>query len=453
MEYVNLDDVRPANYNPRKITNEKIEELARSIQINGFLIPIIVNKKNNIIIAGHQRCRAAKLAGLESVPAYFVDDVNTADEIIFNQIHNGTDFDISTSGEYSGKKERGFICAPESDFIISAFNPEITREIARILIKYGNVLQCVCDKTGKIYKGYNYVQAAKLLKIPVNLTIAEIKNPKLFLDEYGEFSYDALNKNTWVQGLAQLWRDDGEKDGRKKHRSVLYETDVIPYCEKNPWVHVLDFGCGKGFYIKKLKCEAHIGVEFYPNNGFAISRNKANKMIDNLNEHLKTFGRFDVVVCDSVLNSVDSVKAERSVMGCLNAFLKPGGKVFFSGRTYEGKAKTANFKQSQRDKMRLPFFDENHFSAIYRKGNWYYQKYHSRKEINDLCDSFAFKVDSHYHSGTWRVCATKEQDIPEDEQKRAIAFEFNLPLPGETCYNKSGETIDSFLMALKKERG
>lgn len=451
MNYVEIDEIKPAPYNPRRISEEKTKELAESIKVNGFLIPIIVNRKNKTIIAGHQRSKAAKLAGLKRIPARFVENVNIGDEIIFNQLHNGTDLDPVTGGEYTGEMVEGFSIASADDFHISEFNPEVVKEIARISIKYGNVLQCVCNKSGEILKGSNYVQAAKLLKIPVNLTISDIKDEKLFLDEYGEFYYDSLKKNTWVQGLAQLYRDDGEKCGKKKHRSVLYETDIIPYIDKNPWVHALDFGCGKGFYIEKLKCAVHIGCEFYPNNTTTVFTGKANKMIDGLINHLKTHGRFDVIVCDSVLNSVDSVEAERAVMGCLNAFLKPGGKVFFSGRTYEGKRITAFYKQSRRDKMRLPFFDKNHFSGIYRKGNWYYQKYHSKEEVEKLCSDFKFKIESHYHSGTWRICATKEKDIPIEQEKQAIKFEFNLPTPGGKCYNRDKETISGFLIALQKE--
>lgn len=52
---INLVDLNPATYNPRKISETAFEELRDSIDKFGFVDPIIVNLKNNIIIGGHQR--------------------------------------------------------------------------------------------------------------------------------------------------------------------------------------------------------------------------------------------------------------------------------------------------------------------------------------------------------------------------------------------------------------
>jgi len=57
---------------PRKIFDEKaLSELAQSIKNHGVIQPIIVIKKNNryMIIAGERRWRAARLAGLKTIPA------------------------------------------------------------------------------------------------------------------------------------------------------------------------------------------------------------------------------------------------------------------------------------------------------------------------------------------------------------------------------------------------
>ena len=56
-------------------------------------------------------------------------------------------------------------------------------------------------------------------------------------------------------------------------------------------------------------------------------------MIDTLVDDLKTRGRYDYVICDSVLNSVDSVEAEWSVLTVLKGLCKAGGSIFFSGRS------------------------------------------------------------------------------------------------------------------------
>ena len=69
---INLDEVRPNPYQPRKVFNEEsLNELAKSISEYGVIQPIIVKKsiKGYELVAGERRTRAAKLAGLKTIPA------------------------------------------------------------------------------------------------------------------------------------------------------------------------------------------------------------------------------------------------------------------------------------------------------------------------------------------------------------------------------------------------
>lgn len=69
---IDLDDLRPNPYQPRKIfDDEALEELALSIKEHGVFQPIIVKKsiKGYEIIAGERRVRASRLAGNQTIPA------------------------------------------------------------------------------------------------------------------------------------------------------------------------------------------------------------------------------------------------------------------------------------------------------------------------------------------------------------------------------------------------
>jgi ParB-like chromosome segregation protein Spo0J len=57
---VRVAELNPAAYNPRKITPEKFEALKESIRHDGFLEPIVVQKRGLRIIGGHQRLKAVK---------------------------------------------------------------------------------------------------------------------------------------------------------------------------------------------------------------------------------------------------------------------------------------------------------------------------------------------------------------------------------------------------------
>ena len=72
-----MTEVEPNRDQPRKQFNqESLEELANSIKEYGVIQPIVVTRKDGYygIVAGERRWRAAKLAGLEEIPAIIRDD-------------------------------------------------------------------------------------------------------------------------------------------------------------------------------------------------------------------------------------------------------------------------------------------------------------------------------------------------------------------------------------------
>jgi ParB family transcriptional regulator, chromosome partitioning protein len=86
-----LAGLKGAEYNPRRIDAESLEALRHSLATLGIAKPIIVS--DGLIVAGHQRTRALQTLGYEFAPAILLENVGISDEIRFNQLHNGTDFD------------------------------------------------------------------------------------------------------------------------------------------------------------------------------------------------------------------------------------------------------------------------------------------------------------------------------------------------------------------------
>ncbi len=67
-----INDISPNNGQPRKNFNDdSLNELAASIEENGVIQPILVQRKGEgyMIIAGERRWRAARIAGLSVIPA------------------------------------------------------------------------------------------------------------------------------------------------------------------------------------------------------------------------------------------------------------------------------------------------------------------------------------------------------------------------------------------------
>ena len=75
--YININDIKPNDNQPRKHFNEeKIQELASSIIEHGIIQPLVLRKIDNEryeIVAGERRWRAARAAGLEKVPSIIRD--------------------------------------------------------------------------------------------------------------------------------------------------------------------------------------------------------------------------------------------------------------------------------------------------------------------------------------------------------------------------------------------
>lgn len=84
----NIRDLIPYENNPRN--NEKaVEAVAASISNFGFKVPIVIDK-NNVIVAGHTRAKAAKKLGIEKVPVIIADDLTEEQVRAFRLADNKT---------------------------------------------------------------------------------------------------------------------------------------------------------------------------------------------------------------------------------------------------------------------------------------------------------------------------------------------------------------------------
>lgn len=89
---LNVEQVVPNEYQPRTLfDDEKIQELAQTLQTHGMIQPIVVRKKNEElyeVIAGERRLRAAKSLGWERISAIIrqLDDTETASIALIENI-------------------------------------------------------------------------------------------------------------------------------------------------------------------------------------------------------------------------------------------------------------------------------------------------------------------------------------------------------------------------------
>ena len=113
-EMLKISSVEPRHDQPRKtFDRESLEALAESVQKYGVLQPIIVRPNQIIedtyeIIAGERRWRAAKLAGLDEIPAVILDgdDLKIAQVAIIENIQREDLNAVEEALAYQGLMER-----------------------------------------------------------------------------------------------------------------------------------------------------------------------------------------------------------------------------------------------------------------------------------------------------------------------------------------------------------
>ncbi len=140
IQYVPVDRIRPNPHQPRRtFSREGLEELAESIRAYGILQPLTVRRTETgyELVAGERRLRAARLAGLGTVPC-LVARVGEEDSALLALIEN--------------LQRRDLDCWEEAE------------ALARLISLYGLSQEQAAEKLGKSQSGV--ANKLRLLRLP-----------------------------------------------------------------------------------------------------------------------------------------------------------------------------------------------------------------------------------------------------------------------------------------------
>jgi ParB-like chromosome segregation protein Spo0J len=116
---IQIKELIPADYNPRYISDDAFEQLKKSLKDFDAVEPIVINThkgRENIIIGGHMRIKAAKALGWDTFPCVEVDlplkrerELNvklnkTTGEFDFDKLANFFDADELTEWGFSDEE-------------------------------------------------------------------------------------------------------------------------------------------------------------------------------------------------------------------------------------------------------------------------------------------------------------------------------------------------------------
>ena len=105
--YLKLGDIKPNSMQPRKnFSEESLEELAASIKEYGVIQPVIVRTaaKGYELVAGERRWRAARKAGLKTVPA-IIRELDDRENAFLALVENMQREDLNSIDEALGIQE------------------------------------------------------------------------------------------------------------------------------------------------------------------------------------------------------------------------------------------------------------------------------------------------------------------------------------------------------------
>lgn len=115
---VPIEDIIPNRFQPRlSFDDASLADLASSIKQHGIIQPLVLRRKNDKyeIIAGERRFKAAKMAGLVSVPAIIsnLDDNESAEVAIVENIQRKDLTAIEEARSYQALLDKGYMTQDE----------------------------------------------------------------------------------------------------------------------------------------------------------------------------------------------------------------------------------------------------------------------------------------------------------------------------------------------------
>lgn len=145
----NLTDIKPYEKNPRK-NDSAVDSVANSIKEFGFKVPVVIDK-DNVIVCGHTRYKAAKKIGLKAVPCVVADDLTEeqikAYRLADNKVSEKSEWDFDLLGEELDgifdidMSDFGFDLSEEEEEEVEVIEDEVPEVPTEPKAKLGDIYQ------------------------------------------------------------------------------------------------------------------------------------------------------------------------------------------------------------------------------------------------------------------------------------------------------------------------
>lgn len=245
---ISIKEIHPNQYQPRKeFDQEKLKELAASIQEHGIIQPIVVTstKKGYQIIIGERRWRAAHICGLKTIPA-IVKEFSEQEIMEIALIENLQREDLNAIEEANAYRQLidEFSLTQDDLAIRLGKSRSLIANTLRLLTLSKNIQQFIKDN--KLSPGHGRALLSMENNETRNLLAKKVIEEKLSVRELEKLTKDLKNKN------------QGKNKRKQKQKSI--KSPIILELEEN-----LQKTLGTKVNITNKSKRGKIEIEYYSN--------------------------------------------------------------------------------------------------------------------------------------------------------------------------------------------
>ena len=242
VEHIHVKSIKANPFQPRKVFDEEaIIELSNSIKEHGILQPIILRKAGTMyeIVVGERRYRAAKMAGIQEVPAVVrtLSDEESMELAILENLQREDLTPIEEAEAYYNLMENLNLTQEQLAFRLGKSRPHIANHI-RLLTLPEKIRNYISD--GKLSMGHGR-------------TLLGLRNKEQILFVAERTLKEALNVRQ-LERLVQSMNEDVPRETKPEKKKDIFlveqESTLREYF-------------GTNVTIKKKKNKGKIEIEFF----------------------------------------------------------------------------------------------------------------------------------------------------------------------------------------------
>ncbi|MFH1142747.1 MAG: site-specific DNA-methyltransferase [Candidatus Uhrbacteria bacterium] len=248
IQYIPINSLREAEYNPRQWDEEAKKKLKASLKQHGFVDPVIVNnspERKNIIVGGHFRTECAKELGFTEVPVVYVSLTKEQEQALnlrLNRTGGSWNFELLKEFDIDLLLNVGFDDGDLSniwDDILSIEDDKFDPEAAAEEIKNP------VTKVGDLYQlgSHQLLCADSTLPASINRLIGNQKIDMIFSDPPYNINF-SYNNGLTTQGKYGGKTDDSLSD--ELYRAFLKATMKQALSVTKPDTHIF-YWCDQNY--------------------------------------------------------------------------------------------------------------------------------------------------------------------------------------------------------------